>query len=141
MHTPPPAARSFRDLLVWRKAHEFVLAVYKFTAAFPRQKAYGLALQMRRAAVSVTQQRLRHRHSAFCLLTPAFHVPKGHQGRRPWLVKSVSQRSLRQDPVNKLNHDRSLADRRGHTFHASRAHIADSEDPGHAGLEKVRLPA
>ena len=53
MPPPRPAARSFRDLLVWRKAHEFVLAVYAFTAGFPRQETYGLALQMRRAAVSV----------------------------------------------------------------------------------------
>ena len=53
MLSPRPAARSFRDLLVWRKAHEFVLAVYAFTAAFPRQETYGLALQMRRAAVSI----------------------------------------------------------------------------------------
>jgi four helix bundle protein len=52
---PPPrsAARSFRDLLVWRKAHEFVLAVYPFTAAFPKSETYGLALQLRRAAVSI----------------------------------------------------------------------------------------
>ena len=47
------AARSFRDLLVWRKAHEFVLAVYAFTTGFPRQETYGLAAQMRRAAVSI----------------------------------------------------------------------------------------
>src|SRR5688500_16715983 len=46
-------ARSFRDLIVWQKAPQFVLAVYPFTAAFPRQETYGLALQMRRAAVSV----------------------------------------------------------------------------------------
>jgi four helix bundle protein len=46
-------ARSFRDLAVWRKAHDFVLAVYTFTAAFPREETYGLALQMRRAAVSI----------------------------------------------------------------------------------------
>jgi four helix bundle protein len=46
-------ARTFRDLAVWRKAHEFVLAVYTFTAEFPRQETYGLALQMRRAAVSI----------------------------------------------------------------------------------------
>ena len=39
--------------MVWRKAHEFVLAVYGFTAGFPREETYGLALQMRRAAVSV----------------------------------------------------------------------------------------
>lgn len=48
-----PAARTFRDLLVWRKAHEFVLAVYSFTSGFPKQETYGLALQMRRAAVSI----------------------------------------------------------------------------------------
>jgi four helix bundle protein len=53
MPPPRPAARSFRDLLVWGKAHEFVLAVYTFTTAFPKQETYGLALQMRRAAVSI----------------------------------------------------------------------------------------
>jgi len=30
-----------------------VLAVYSFTAGFPKTETYGLALQMRRAAVSV----------------------------------------------------------------------------------------
>ena len=48
-----PAARSFRDLLVWRKAHEFVLLVYTFTAGFPKQETYGLSQQLRRAAVSI----------------------------------------------------------------------------------------
>jgi four helix bundle protein len=47
------AARTFQDLLVWRKAHQLVLAVYSFTAAFPKEETYGLALQMRRAAVSI----------------------------------------------------------------------------------------
>ena len=46
-------ARTFQDLVVWRKAHEFVLAIYSFTASFPKQETYGLALQMRRAAVSI----------------------------------------------------------------------------------------
>ena len=50
MPPPRPAARSFRDLLVWRKAHEFVLA---FTPAFPKQETYGLSQQLRRAAVSI----------------------------------------------------------------------------------------
>jgi four helix bundle protein len=53
MPPPRPAARSFRDLLVWRKAHEFVLAVYTFTPGFPKQEAYGLSQQLRRAAVSI----------------------------------------------------------------------------------------
>jgi len=46
-------ARTFQDLIVWRKAHEFVLLVYKFTATFPKQETYGLCSQMRRAAVSI----------------------------------------------------------------------------------------
>jgi four helix bundle protein len=48
-----PAARTFSDLLVWHKSHEFVLAVYRFTANFPKPETYGLAVQMRRAAVSI----------------------------------------------------------------------------------------
>ncbi len=48
-----PPARTFRDLVVWRKAHDFVLAIYRFTAGFPRQETYALATQMRRAAVSI----------------------------------------------------------------------------------------
>jgi len=38
---------------VWQKAHGFVLDVYTLTAAFPKSETYGLALQMRRAAVSI----------------------------------------------------------------------------------------
>ena len=53
MQTKRPKAKTFRDLLVWRKAHEFVLGVYRFTATFPKTETYGLALQMRRAAVSI----------------------------------------------------------------------------------------
>jgi four helix bundle protein len=45
-------ARTFRDLIVWRKAHEFVLVVYKYTTGFPKQETYGLSIQMRRAALS-----------------------------------------------------------------------------------------
>src|ERR1700745_1193448 len=47
------AARTFQDLVVWRKAHELVLAVYSFTPGLPKEETYGLKLQMRRAAVSI----------------------------------------------------------------------------------------
>ncbi len=53
METQRAAAKSFRDLLVWRKAHEFVLGAYRYTSGLPQQETYGLALQMRRAAVSI----------------------------------------------------------------------------------------
>jgi four helix bundle protein len=48
-----PAARTFRDLLVWQKAHAFVLGVYALTAEFPKHETYSLSIQMRRAAVSI----------------------------------------------------------------------------------------
>jgi four helix bundle protein len=46
-------ARTFQDLLVWQKTHQFVLEVYALTAAFPRQETYGLSRPMRRASVSI----------------------------------------------------------------------------------------
>ena len=52
MNRQPPA-RHFRDLLVWQKAHAFVLAIYKYSKNFPREETYGLSSQLRRAAVSV----------------------------------------------------------------------------------------
>lgn len=45
--------RDFRELKVWDKAHQLVLAVYKATSTFPRSEAFGLTSQMRKAAVSV----------------------------------------------------------------------------------------
>ena len=46
-------AKRFQDLIVWQKAHQFVLSVYSFTAAFPKTEIYGLTSQFRRAAVSI----------------------------------------------------------------------------------------
>jgi four helix bundle protein len=46
-------AKSFEQLIVWQKSHQFVLGVYRFTDAFPRNEIYGLASQLRRAAVSI----------------------------------------------------------------------------------------
>ena len=44
------AARSFQDLVVWRKAHDYVLGVYRLTGNFPKQEIFSLSLQMRNAA-------------------------------------------------------------------------------------------
>ena len=47
------AAKTFEDLVVWQKAHQFALAVYRMTQGFPRSEVYGLTSQFRRAAVSI----------------------------------------------------------------------------------------
>jgi four helix bundle protein len=44
---------SFCDLRVWQQAMDLAVEVYKLTDSFPRQEVYGLANQIRRAAVSV----------------------------------------------------------------------------------------
>jgi four helix bundle protein len=46
-------SKTFEDLIVWQKAHEFVLAIYRFTGSFPKSELYGLTSQLRRAAVSI----------------------------------------------------------------------------------------
>lgn len=46
-------ARSFRDLTVWQKAHQFVPAIYQITKVFPADERFGLTSQIRRASVSV----------------------------------------------------------------------------------------
>jgi four helix bundle protein len=45
--------QDFTSLIVWQKAHEFVLATYTFSANFPKIEQYGLTSQLRRAAVSI----------------------------------------------------------------------------------------
>jgi four helix bundle protein len=47
------AAKSFQDLIVWQKAHQFVLSVYRFSNEFPKTEIYGLTSQFRRAAISI----------------------------------------------------------------------------------------
>lgn len=44
---------SFRDLIVWQKAHQFVLAIYTSTKQFPKEEIFALTSQVRRAAVSI----------------------------------------------------------------------------------------
>lgn len=46
-------AKSFQDLIVWQKAHQFVLCTYAYSERFPKTEVYGLTSQLRRAAVSI----------------------------------------------------------------------------------------
>ncbi len=43
----------FEDLVVWQKAHQLVLEVYKATRDYPAEERFSLVLQMRRVAVSI----------------------------------------------------------------------------------------
>lgn len=49
MNTP----RSFEDIEIWKKAHQFVLDVYRLTESFPKHELFCLTSQLRRAAISI----------------------------------------------------------------------------------------
>ena len=43
----------YRELIVWQKGMELVVAVYRYTQSFPASEQYGLTSQMRRCAISI----------------------------------------------------------------------------------------
>lgn len=48
-----PKITDFKDLVVWRKAHQLAINIYKTTENFPKSEQFGLTNQVRRASVSV----------------------------------------------------------------------------------------
>ena len=46
-------SKSFKNLIVWQKSHQFVLGIYKFTRTFPKEELFVLTSQFRRAAISI----------------------------------------------------------------------------------------
>ena len=44
---------SYKNLIVWQKSMGLVVAIYELTEKFPIEEKYGLAMQMRRSAVSI----------------------------------------------------------------------------------------
>lgn len=45
---------NYKELKVWQKAMDFVVAVYTLAKKFPKDELFGLTSQLRRAAVSVS---------------------------------------------------------------------------------------
>ena len=45
--------QDFKQLMVWEKAHQLTLNIYKVTALFPKEEIYGLTSQIKRASASI----------------------------------------------------------------------------------------
>ena len=45
--------KSYKELIVWQKAVELVIFIYKLTSKFPKSEAFGIISQLNRAAVSI----------------------------------------------------------------------------------------
>ena len=46
-------AKTFKDLIVWQRAHQLALEIYRMSSGFPKHELYGLVSQIRRAGFSI----------------------------------------------------------------------------------------
>jgi len=44
---------SYKELIVWQKAKQLALLVYRLTEKFPNEEKYGLTSQIRRSVISI----------------------------------------------------------------------------------------
>lgn len=45
--------KTYKELIVWQKAYELSLLIYKLTKDFPKEELYALVSQIRRAVISI----------------------------------------------------------------------------------------
>lgn len=45
--------QDFKNILVWKKAHEFTIQIYQITKNYPKDEQYGITSQLRRASSSI----------------------------------------------------------------------------------------
>jgi four helix bundle protein len=64
-----PTIMSFRDLIAWQKAMDLADLIYDVTDTFPHRERFGLAYQMRKAAVSIPS-----------------NIAEGHRRRTPGYI-------------------------------------------------------
>jgi four helix bundle protein len=46
--------RDFRELVAWQKSRQLVCCVYELTESYPSHERFGLTVQTRRAAISIS---------------------------------------------------------------------------------------
>lgn len=63
--------KTFKDLIVWQKARDLAVVIYKLTEQFPKSELYGLISQMRRAVISISSNVAESYHR--------FHRKEKHQ--------------------------------------------------------------
>jgi len=45
--------KSFKDIRVWKNAHQITLEIYKITEKYPKEERFGLTSQLRKASSSI----------------------------------------------------------------------------------------
>jgi four helix bundle protein len=45
--------QDYKELVVWKKSHDFALSIYKSMSEFPKEERYNLVSQLKRASTSI----------------------------------------------------------------------------------------
>jgi len=45
--------QDYKELIVWQRSHEFVIAIYKTLTNFPKDETFNLVSQLKRASTSI----------------------------------------------------------------------------------------
>jgi four helix bundle protein len=105
--------KSYRDLQIWQKAVDLAVHVYQITETFPKSEVYGLASQMRRAAVSV-----------------ASNIAEGHSRSQAELSRFLS---IARGSLAELETQLEIAQRIGYLSHKD--HTSLSEETNTLGRQ------
>ena len=47
------SSKNYKDLIVWQRSIQLVIAIYKLTNKYPKEEIYGITSQIRRASISI----------------------------------------------------------------------------------------
>lgn len=82
------AIRTFRDLVVWQKAFELCVDVYRITELYPDRERYGMIAELRKTARSVLYN-IAEGHKRFSTLETS----------DSWISPTVRQRSWKRSSI------------------------------------------
>ncbi len=92
------AARTFQDLIVWQKSHQFVLQVYRQSTEFPRSEIYGLRARSRITShfwAPIHPVWRRYSSVEYCRYAPSSRLAS-RAPRRPQECELILDRTLTQ---------------------------------------------
>lgn len=112
-----PIIKSYRDLEVWQKAMRLAVICYQSTEGFPKREIYGLASQLRRAAVSIASNVAEgHSRSSRQAYLNHLSIALGSQSEVETQVELASR--LNMMPVEIAEETLALAEQVGRMLHA-----------------------
>jgi four helix bundle protein len=101
----PVAIRHFTDLIVWQKAHQVALMVFRLSKTWPAEERYSLTDQVRRASRSVganiAEAWGKRRYEASFVAKRVDADGEGHETEH-WLINAEAHGYISPAPLSEL---------------------------------------